>query len=231
MVQMAFDASQVAPNTGAMDVVPGGIYDVVIVDSKSKQTKRGDGWMLEFTYKIIEGDQAGKSLLDRLNVQNPSPQAQEIAFGQLSAISHCVGRLAWQDTQELHNLPFKVKVEVIARADDPSKPGNNITGYLTADGRPPNEVVGTAGIAPPAPPAPPMVPSVAAPVAPVVPVAPQIAAPVAPVIPAAPVAPGPPTPPWGAVPGAPAVPVPPAAPAAPAPPKPPWAQGVQPPTQ
>lgn len=134
MVALNFDATQIAPNQGGTSVVPSGVYDVVITHSEMKRTSRGDGTMLIFTYTITQGDHRGKRVIDRLNIQNPNQTAMEIAYGQLSAISHVIGRLRWQDTAELHNSPFKIEVAEVPRADDPSKTGNEIKRYMDAQG-------------------------------------------------------------------------------------------------
>lgn len=167
MVQLNFNAQQYAPNAGGMDVLPSGIYDVQITASEVKQTKRGDGYMLVFTMSVISGSHVGRRIMARLNIQNPNAQAMEIAYGELSAISHVVGIMAWQDTQELHGRPFKVKVDEVARSDDPTKMGNEIKGYYDYTGNPPTPR--SAGAGPSAAPA--------APVAPTAPAQPQQPAP------------------------------------------------------
>lgn len=153
MVQMNFNASQYTPSTGAGSVLPTGDYDMQIVGSEIKQTKSGTGNMLVFTYSVIAGEHTGKTITARLNIQNQSQEAMRIAYEELSAISHVTGVLAWQDTQELHGKPFKVRVECVPRADDPSKEGNEIKGYMDSSGRPPSS--GGAQASAPQPPAPP----------------------------------------------------------------------------
>ena len=144
MAEFKFDATQVAPNTGGQDVLPTGVYDVIIVSSEMKPTKRNDGWYIEFGYSVTAGEYAGKRITDRINIQNPNQQAVEIGYGQLSALSHCVGKTSWQDTVELHQLPFKVRIEMAPRQDDATKQGNNVLGYLNVHGHDAQAIVSGA---------------------------------------------------------------------------------------
>lgn len=137
MVAISFNANQYEPSTGGYEVLESGTYSVQITNSEVKATRKGDGYMLVLTMTCIDPQFSGKRLMARLNIQNPNPQAVEIAYRELSAISHVVGVLQWQDTQQLHGRPFKVKVEKVTRNDDPTKFSNNITGYMDYAGNPP----------------------------------------------------------------------------------------------
>lgn len=156
MVQIAFNATQYDPSVGAgSDVLETGVYGVQITGSEVKATKRGDGYMLVLTMTCIDPSFAGKRIVARLNIQNPNAQAVEIAYRELSAISHVVGVLQWQDTQQLHGRPFKIHIEKAPRQDDPSKFGNEIKGYLDYAGNPPVPAGGPqAGPVAPSAPAP-----------------------------------------------------------------------------
>jgi hypothetical protein len=160
LVQMNFNAAQFDPSTGGADVFETGEYTFMIVQSEVKPTKAGNGTMLVFTLSCQDQGQAGKRLQVRLNVQNPSPQAVEIAFRELSAISHVCGILQWADTQQLHGRPFRARVEKVPRSDDPSKFGNEVRGYLDVHGNPPGQHGGGSGApTPPQPTAPAPAPS------------------------------------------------------------------------
>ena len=106
-----FDASQVEPK-GDYSPVPPGEYKVQIVTSDFVETANRTGHMLKLEMEILEGDQSGRRLYDRLNLDNPNAQAQEIAQRTLSAICHAVGKLSVQDSNELHMLPMTAVVAV-----------------------------------------------------------------------------------------------------------------------
>ena len=54
MVSMNYDATQFDPNTGAGDIFESGEYTFHIVESKTAQTKKGDGTMLVFTAECLD---------------------------------------------------------------------------------------------------------------------------------------------------------------------------------
>ncbi len=122
-----FDASKVDP-VSSFDPIPAGKYLAAIVASEMKPTKSGNGHFLELTFEIGEGPYKGRKLWARLNLDNPSPQAVQIARGELSAICRTVGVLQPQDSCELHNLPLSIKVACRKR-DDTDEISNEIKGF------------------------------------------------------------------------------------------------------
>lgn len=106
-----FDASQVEPQ-GDYSPIPPGEYKVQIIASEMVENKAGTGSMLKLEIEVLEGEQAGRKLYDRLNLDNPNAQAVEIAQRTLSAICHAVGKLSVQDSEELHMLPMIAVVKV-----------------------------------------------------------------------------------------------------------------------
>jgi hypothetical protein len=121
-----FDASQVEPTS--FDPLPAGKYLACITESEMKATKKGAGQFLNLTFEIIEGEHKGRKVWARLNLKNPSPQAEQIARGQLSAICRAVGVMTPRDSVELHNLPLVVTVKVKKR-EDTGDLQNEVSGY------------------------------------------------------------------------------------------------------
>lgn len=151
MAILNFDSTNVEPSQ-SFDPLPDGWYAVNIVASEMKPTKDGTGAYLEMTLKVLEPPFQNRNLFYRLNLKNNNPVAQEIAYKQLSAICHATGVIQVADSQQLHGLPFKVKVTI--KKDDSGKydPSNEIKAVKGI-----NEGTGPA-VAPPvgfaAPPAP-----------------------------------------------------------------------------
>lgn len=106
-----FDATQVEPAGDFTPLAPGE-YKVQIISSEMVETSAKTGHMLKLELEVIEGDQAGRKLYDRLNLDNPNSQAVEIAQRTLSAICHAVGKMSVQDSEELHMLPMVAVVKV-----------------------------------------------------------------------------------------------------------------------
>ena len=143
MVQFNFNATQYDPSVGGGDVWDTGRYKVQIVQSAFQPTKNKDGHFLALTYAAIEGPLTGRRIVDRLNLDNPNSVAVDIANRTLSAISYSVGRLQWNDTQELHGIPFTIDVVKEERNNKPGSFSNNITAYMDANGGVPTAGGGT----------------------------------------------------------------------------------------
>lgn len=107
-----FNANDVPPQQD-YSPIPTGEYVAQIIDSDMKPTKRGDGQYLELTYEILEGDQKGRLVWVRLNLDNPNAKAVEIAQRQLSSICHAVDTLNVTDSQQLHYKPHVIRVEYV----------------------------------------------------------------------------------------------------------------------
>lgn len=129
-----FDATQVEPQ-GDFTPIPPGEYKVQIISSEMVETSAKNGHMLKLELEIVEGDQAGRKLFDRLNLDNPNAQAVEIAQRTLSAICHAVGKLSVQDSEELHMLPMIAVVKVDPPRSANGKdygPSNSVKTYKAA---------------------------------------------------------------------------------------------------
>ena len=139
-----FNAHDVSPTTD-FEPLAAGKYLAVITDSEMKPTKSGNGSYLELTFQVIEGPFKGRLLWSRLNLDNPSPQAVQIAQGELSSICHAVGVMRPKDSIELHNLPLLVTVKCKKR-DDTGDVVNEIRGYAKREavtGAPQQETTST----------------------------------------------------------------------------------------
>ena len=243
MAQINFDASKVEPNA-VMEAIPAGWYNVMVDQSEMKPAKAEGNFYLEVRLSVLDGQYVNRKLFTRMNLRNNNPQAQEIAYKELSGLCRAAGKMQVGDSAELHGIPLKVKVKVKA-ADGQYEASNDVTNFANI-----NQATAPGAVAPPAaaPWAPPAAPAAQAPQAWAAPQAPaqQFAPPQAPVQ-AAPAAWAPPAvqQPWAAAPAAPAPAPAPQAPPVQAAPQaqgatpsymqgvapgatPPWMQGVAP---
>lgn len=130
----AFDATQVAPRED-FSPIPTGEYVAQIIDSDVKPTKANTGHYAELTFEVTTGDYKGRRVWARLNLDNPSAKAVEIAQRELSAICHAAGKLKIADTQELHYKPMVIRVEYVqADGVKQKNDGNEIKAYKAIEG-------------------------------------------------------------------------------------------------
>lgn len=114
MVSMQFNATQYAPRYDSTAGLTAGRHPVVIADSTFKPTKDSTPSdprsFLELKLVAIDGPSKGGSIPDRLNIQHPNQQTVTIAYSQLAAYCAVTGRQGFNDTSELHNIPFLIEV-------------------------------------------------------------------------------------------------------------------------
>lgn len=127
MAAINFDATTVAPNA-SFDPLPAGWYNANITGSEMKPTKDGSGAYIQLELTILDGQYANRKVFDRLNVQNNSQVAQEIAYATLSSICHATGVIQVQDTSQLHGIPLEVKLSVRAATEN-YEASNDVKGY------------------------------------------------------------------------------------------------------
>jgi len=126
MAYLGFDASNVEP--ADFTALPTGDYSVVITDSEFKNSRQGSQY-LALTFQVIEGQGKGRNLWHNLNLSHPSQKAQDIAQRELSAICRAVGKMAIQDSAELHNIPLRVHVAYVPPKDEFPE-GNRIKKWM-----------------------------------------------------------------------------------------------------
>jgi len=123
-----FDANDHEPS-GNFDPIPRGEYPAHAISSEWKETKAGTGRYLQFAFELIEGEYKGRKEWARLNLDNPNATAVKIANGELSAICRAVGVMKPKMSEELHNKPLLLKIDVEERNDKPGVFRNVIKGY------------------------------------------------------------------------------------------------------
>lgn len=131
---MFFDATTVNP-ADQYEAIPAGDYEAMVVETAMKTTKDGSGQYLEVKMQIQSGQHQGRTLWDRLNLQNRNQKAVEIAQRQMSQLCHATGVLqlaSANDLQKLHHRPMAVKVT--AKADPERGMVNEVRGYKALAG-------------------------------------------------------------------------------------------------
>ena len=94
--------------------LPLGRHKFVIESASVDANKQGTGGFLQLNLKIVDGEFAGMTGADRLNLYNNSAKAVEIANNKLSAYCHVTGQFQLGtdgcDVSVLFNIPFYADV-------------------------------------------------------------------------------------------------------------------------
>lgn len=126
MASIQFDANTVEP-ADSYDCLPKGKYLCMAVASQIKPTKKGTGDYLEITFEVLDGQGKGRKIWERLNIRNSNKTAEEISQRALSSLCRAVGVMNLADTDQLHNIPVILEVDVEQR--EGYDPQNRVKGY------------------------------------------------------------------------------------------------------
>lgn len=108
-----------------------GEYLCQVIQSEMKDTKAGTGKYLELRIQVIDGENQGRLLFERLNLQNPNETAVRIAQRQLKELCEAIGVLEVGESEELHDIEFTAVVEIEPGRGDYG-PQNRIKKFLSA---------------------------------------------------------------------------------------------------
>jgi hypothetical protein len=144
-MQLNFNAGQHQARVagGGNPVIPAGKYPAILGTTEGKPTSKNDGgYMIEATFFVTDGEQRGRKIINRYNIQNQNPTTVEMAFGELAALSLAVGVPGWSDTNQLCNRPLILDVSLEESGpwrdrqgvERPGGKQNRIVGYYTAQG-------------------------------------------------------------------------------------------------
>lgn len=116
MAQFNFDTHSVEKRENNYELLPAGWYTAQVTESEIVKLNSGNGSALKLTIEVLQDGYRGRKVWARLNVQHSNPKAETIAQQQLRELCDSIGVVRMQDTVELHNKPFSVKVKI--RKDD-----------------------------------------------------------------------------------------------------------------
>lgn len=135
---------------GTFSVIDDGEYVMQITESDLVPTKAAaeekggnvdldpeaySGLRLNMTAVVMSGQDEGHKVFIGLNVKNPSAKAVEISQKELATICRAVGKVAIQDSSELHGIPF-VGVVGTQPANGQYAAKNIMVGYKPYTGAP-----------------------------------------------------------------------------------------------
>lgn len=148
MASLSFQADPNLP-TNTYDLLPKGDYLAMAIASELKPNSKRTGEYLQITFEVIDGPAKGRKVWDRLNIRNANKTAEKIAMEQLNALCMATNVLHLQDSEQLHNIPLVIKVDVEAGKDGYDDQ-NRVKGYVPA-GAAPAQAAAPRAAAPAAP--------------------------------------------------------------------------------
>lgn len=102
---------------GTPDPVPAGEYTALILESEKKDNRAGTGAYIRLVMEITEGQYKGRKLFETMNLWHENPMTVRIAMAEMKSLCNACGGIRPQQTEELHSIPFLVKVGQRKRED------------------------------------------------------------------------------------------------------------------
>ena len=112
------------------DPIPAGNYVAEITRSEVKQTKDGRGSYLSLSFKIIEGEFAGRLIFQNITLTNANATAQTIGREQMAQLAGACGVLQLQDSEQLHGIPVGIRVAIETDKTGQYEPRNTIKKFF-----------------------------------------------------------------------------------------------------
>ena len=110
--------------------IPAGNYTAEITRSEVKQTKDGRGSYLSLSFKILEGDFAGRLIFQNITLTNANATAQNIGREQMAQLAGACGILSLQDSEQLHGIPVGIRVAIETDKNGQYEPRNTIKKFF-----------------------------------------------------------------------------------------------------
>lgn len=142
---MANIAGAYDPNAepgGDFDPIPAGEYRAKIIESdiEDVSSRNNYGRCLKLTWQIETGPYDGRLVWQRLNMwaegMNNIDKVISIAQSQFASIRQATGKLAPQDSSELHHIPCTIRVKVKTDPSGQYSPSNEVTSVKPVGGAP-----------------------------------------------------------------------------------------------
>lgn len=125
------------------EVLPAGKYTAHIVESERKENSKGTGSYIKLVMEVLEGPHKGRKIFENLNLWHKNAVTVRIAMAEMKQLCNACGGLRPAQTEELHSIPFIVKLGLRKR-EDTGEMQNSIKGF-SAPGAEPEEAATTGG--------------------------------------------------------------------------------------
>jgi hypothetical protein len=121
------------PSGGSFEALPAGWYNVTITNAEVKQTQAGTGSYIGLRLDVTGPTHQGRVVFCNLNINNPTPKAEEIGRQQLNQIMGALGLTVIRDSDQI--IGGSVQAKVTVKKDDDSR--NDVAGFRAITGSAP----------------------------------------------------------------------------------------------
>jgi hypothetical protein len=132
-LSQSFDVADLPQSSGGnFEPLPAGWYSVTIAGAELKNTKAGNGQFIAVRYDVTGPTHQGRVVFGNLNIQNPSPKAEEIGRQQLGELMRSIGLAKVTDTDQLIGGNLQIKLDI--KRDEQYGDKNEVRGFKAVSG-------------------------------------------------------------------------------------------------
>ena len=73
----------------SFELIPPGDYPACLIDAKEQESKSGKGAYIKTTWKLLDGEFAGRSVFTNYNHRHENPKVVQIGLSQLKTMLKC----------------------------------------------------------------------------------------------------------------------------------------------
>ena len=110
-MSFGFDLNEYTPFE-SRELLPEGVYRLLIIDAEEKDTKDNKGKRLNLVYQVCGGQYECAKIFEGLNIINKNPVAEKIARRILKSIEIACGIENLTDKEQLLNREFDAEVTI-----------------------------------------------------------------------------------------------------------------------
>ena len=131
-LNQAFVESELPKSERNFEPLPAGWYTCTIGGAEVKSTKAGTGEYISIRYDVTGPTHQGRVVFGNLNIKNPNPAAEAIAYQQMGELMRAIGLGRVDDTDQFIGGQLQIKLDV--RKSEQYGDSNDVKAFKSLSG-------------------------------------------------------------------------------------------------
>ena len=129
-MKIDFDINEI--EDAEYEVLPKGIYTLILTEEELAENKAGTGDNLKLVFEVVGSEGTGSKIFEYWPVRHEKPNVVSMTQRKIRDLCLACGRPGASDTQELQAVPFKALV-VVQEGKGQYGPSNKIKKFVPAE--------------------------------------------------------------------------------------------------
>ena len=127
-----FVESDLPKSERSYEPLPAGWYTATIGGAEVKATKAGTGEYISIRYDVTGPTHQGRVVFGNLNIKNPNPAAEAIAYQQMGELMRAIGLGRVDDTDQFIGGQLQIKLDI--RKSEQYGDSNDVKAFKSLSG-------------------------------------------------------------------------------------------------